>query len=232
MIPSLNKLFQRTEKDSILANTLGGQFSSVAQLCLTLCNPMDCSMPGFLVLHHLPEFAQTHVHWVGDAIQPSDPLSSPSPPAFNLSQHQVLSERVSTSHHVAKVLELQLQLQAFQKIFGVDSFRIDQFDLAVEGTVKSLFQHHSLKASGLWRSAFLMVQLSHPYVTTGKTTALTIRHVSLFSNREVVSLCAMALAAGPGPCYHVQIVHILSWGHCGNELFREEMSVECTGRSK
>ena len=74
---------------------------------------------------------------------------------------------------MAKVLELQLQLQAFQKIFGVDSFRIDQFDLAVEGTVKSLFQHHSLKASGLWRSAFLMVQLSHPSMTTGKTIALT-----------------------------------------------------------
>ena len=131
-------------------------------------------MPGFLVLHRLLELAQTYVHRVSDAIQPSHPLLPPSFPAVNISQHQVLSERVSTSHHVAKVLELQLQLQAFQKIFGVDSFRIDQFDLAVEGTVKSLFQHHSLKASGLWRSAFLMVQLSHPSMTTGKTIALTI----------------------------------------------------------
>ena len=93
---------------------------------------------------------------------------------------------------------------------GLISFRMDWFDLlAVQGTLKSLLQHHSLKAS-LWRSVFLMVKLSHPHVTTGKTTVLTIRHVSLFSNREVVSLCAMALDAGPGPCYHVQIVHILS----------------------
>ena len=82
---------------------------SVAKSCLTLCIPMNCSMPGFPVLHYLPEFVQTHVHWVSDAIQPSRPLS-PSPPAFNLSQHQGLFQRVSSSHQVAKVLELQLQL--------------------------------------------------------------------------------------------------------------------------
>ena len=116
---------------------------SVTQLCPTLCNCMDYSIPGFLVLHHLPEFAQTHVHWAGDAIQPSHPLSFPSP-AFNLSQHQGFFQWVSSSHHVAKVLELQLQLQAFQRIFRVDSFRIDQFDLlAVEQTFKSLL--HLLK---------------------------------------------------------------------------------------
>ena len=85
------------------------QFSSVAQLCLTVCDPMDCSMPGFPVHHQLPEFTQTHVHWVGDAIQPSYPLSSPSPPAFNLSQHQGLFQWVSSLHQVAKVLALQLQ---------------------------------------------------------------------------------------------------------------------------
>ena len=88
------------------------QFSSVTQSCLTLCNPMDCSTPSFPVHHQLPEFTQTHVHWVGDAIQPSHPLLFPSPPAFNLSQHQGLFKRVSSSHHVAKVLEFQLQQQS------------------------------------------------------------------------------------------------------------------------
>ena len=89
------------------------QFSSVAQSCLTLCNPMNCSTPGLPVHHQLPEFTQTHVHWVGDAIQPSHPLSSPSPPALNLSQHQGL-KWVSSSHQVAKVLEFQLQHQSHQ----------------------------------------------------------------------------------------------------------------------
>ena len=87
------------------------QFSSVAQPCLTLCDPMDCSTPGFPVRHQLPEFTQTHVHWVGDAIQLSHPLSSPSPPTFNLSQHQGLFQGVSSSHQVAKELEFQLQHQ-------------------------------------------------------------------------------------------------------------------------
>ena len=80
----------------------------------TLCNPMDCSMPGLPVHHQLPEFTQTHVHWVGDAIQPSHPLSSPSPPAFDLSQHEGLFQWVSSSQQVAKVLEFQLQHQPFQ----------------------------------------------------------------------------------------------------------------------
>ena len=93
------------------------QFSSVAQLCLTLCDPMDCRPPGFPVRHQLSELAQAHVHQVGDAIQPSHPLSFPSPPAFSLSQHQDLFQWVSSSHQVAKVLELQLQHQSFQWIF-------------------------------------------------------------------------------------------------------------------
>ena len=90
------------------------QFSLVIQSCPTLCNPMDCSTPGFPVHHQLLELTQTHVHPVGDAIQPSHPLSSPSPPAFNLSQHQGLFQGVSSSHQVAKVLELHLQHQSFQ----------------------------------------------------------------------------------------------------------------------
>ena len=116
------------------------------------------------------EFAQTHVHWVSDAIQPSHPLLLPSPPAFSLSQQQGVFQLVSSLHQMAEVLELQHQ--SFQWIFRADSFRIDWFDLlAVQGTLKSLLQHHSSKASFLRCSAFFIVQLSHPYMTTGKTIA-------------------------------------------------------------
>ena len=96
------------------------QFSSVAQLCPTLCNPMDCSTPSFPVHHQLPELAQTHVHRVGDTIQASHPLSSPSPPAFSLSQHQVLCHWFTSSYHVTEALEFQLQDQSFQWIFRMD----------------------------------------------------------------------------------------------------------------
>ena len=126
-------------------------------------------MPGFPVLHYLLEFAQTHVHWIRDSIQPSPPLSPPSPPALNLSQHQGLFQWVGSSEQMAKVLELQLQHQSFQWIF-----RVDWFDLfAVQGTLKNLFQHHNLKASILQLSALFMVQFSYPYMTTRKTKALT-----------------------------------------------------------
>ena len=91
------------------------QFSSVAQSCLTLCDPMNCSTPGLPVHHQLPEFTQTHVHRISDAIQPPHPLSSPSPPAPNPSQHQSLFQRVNASHEVAKVLEFQLQHHSFQR---------------------------------------------------------------------------------------------------------------------
>ena len=94
--------------------------NSIAHFCLTLWDPMDCSMPGLPVHHQLPEFSQTHVHWVGDAIQPSHLLLPPSPPAFNLFQHQGLFQWVSSSHQVAKVLELQLWYQSFQWTFRVD----------------------------------------------------------------------------------------------------------------
>ena len=120
------------------------QFSSVAQSCLTLCDPMDYSTPGFPVHHKLPELTQTHVYQGSDAIQPSHPLS-PSSPALNLSQHHPIR---------------------WPKYW---SFSISQ------GTLRSLLQHHSSKASVLWCSTFLMVQLSHPSMTTGKTIALTRR---------------------------------------------------------
>ena len=125
--------------------------SSVTQSCPTFCNPMDCNMPGFPVHHQLPEFAQTHVHWVGDAIQPSHPLPPSSPFAFNLSQHQGLFQWVGFWHQAARVLEILHQ--SFQWIFRVDwfdllqSFRIDWFGLpADQGTLKSL-QHHNSKES-------------------------------------------------------------------------------------
>ena len=127
-----------------------------------LCDPMDCSTPG-LPVHYQPDFTQTHLHWVSYAIQPSHSLSSPSPPAFNPSQHQGLFQWVSSLNQVAKVLEFQLQHQSFQWKFRLISFRIDWFDLlALQGTLKSLLQHHSLKASILRCSAFFIVQLLHP----------------------------------------------------------------------
>ena len=134
---------------------------------------MNHSMPGLPVHHQLLGFTQTHVHWVGDAIQPSHPLSSPSPPAFNLSQHQALFQSVNSSHEVVKVLKFQLQHQSFQWTPGLISFRMDWLDLLAVQTLKSLLQHHSSKASILRQWAFFTVQLSHPYMTTGKTIALT-----------------------------------------------------------
>ena len=128
---------------------------------------MDCSTPGFPVLHYLLEFAQIHVHWASDAIQSSHPLSSPSPPAFNLSQHEGLFKWVSYLHQVTKILELYLQHQSFQWIFRLISFRIDWFDPLASKGFSSLVQHHSSKASILRLSAFFIVQLSHPYMTTG-----------------------------------------------------------------
>ena len=123
---------------------------------------MDHSMSGFPVLYYLLEFTQTHVHWVGDAIYLSHPLSPSSPTSLNLSQPQDLFQWVSSSHQVVKVLALQLQHQPFNEYPGLISFRIDWFDLlAVQGTLKSLLQHHNSKASTLHRSVFFMVQLSH-----------------------------------------------------------------------
>ena len=128
-----------------------------------------------MVLHHLPELAQTHILWVSDAIQPSHPLLPSSPPSPNLSQHQGLFKWVSSSYQMTKVLELQLQHQSCNEYSGLISFRMDWLDLlAVQGTLKSLLQHHSSKASIFWHSAFFMVQLSHPYMITRKTIALTI----------------------------------------------------------
>ena len=123
------------------------------------CNPMDCSMPGFLVLHHLPELAQTHVHWVGDAIQPSQPLP-PTSPALNLPSIWVFS------NELALHIRWSFSISPSNEYSGLISFRIDWFDLlTVQVTLKSLLQHHSSKASILWHSVFFMVQLTsiHDY---------------------------------------------------------------------
>ena len=151
------------------------QSSSVAQSCPILCDLMDCSKPGFPVHHQLPELLQTHVHRVGEAIQPSHPLLSPSPPAFNLSQHQGLFKWVSSSHQVVKVLELQLQQQSFRWIFRTD-FLLDGLvgsPCSPRDSQDSFFEQHSWKASVLWHSVLFIIQHSHPYMTTGKTITLT-----------------------------------------------------------
>ena len=146
------------------------QFSSVSQSCLTLCDPMECSMPGFPVHHQVLELAQTHVHQVSNAIQLSCPLSSPSPPAFNLSQDQNLFQGVSFSQRWPKYWIFSFSISPSNQYSGLISFRIDGVDLlAVQGTLKSLLQHQNSKASILQCSVFFIVQLSHPYMTTGKT---------------------------------------------------------------
>ena len=144
------------------------QFNSVTQSCLSLCDPMDYSMQGFPVHCQLLELAQTHVHRVGDAIQPSHPLYSPSPPAFNLSQHQGLFP--VSQFFASGGLSIWVTASASVLPMNIQDWfpRIDGLDLAVQGTLKSLLQNHSSKASILWRSAFFMVQLSHLYMTTGK----------------------------------------------------------------
>ena len=141
----LPSVFSRVFSNESVLCISSVHFSSVTQSCLTLCDPMNCSTPGLPVHHQLPEFTQTHAHRVGDAI-----------------------------HQVPKLLELQLQHQFSNEYSELISFKIDWFDLlAVQGTLKSLLQYHSSKASILQCSAFFMVQLSHPYMTTGKIIALT-----------------------------------------------------------
>ena len=150
------------------------QFSSVIQSCLTLCDLRDCNTPGLPVNHQLLEFTQTHVYRVSDAIQPSHPLSSISPSSFKLSEHQGLFKWVSSLHRWPKYWSFSFSISPSNEYPGLISFRMDWLDLlAVQGTLKSLLQHHSSKASILRHSAFFIVQLSHPYMTTGKTIALT-----------------------------------------------------------
>ena len=135
---------------------------------------MNRSTPGLPVHHQLPEFAQTHVHWVGDAIQPSHPLSSPSPPPSIFPSIRVFSNESALRIRWPKYWSFSFNTSSSNEYSGLISFRMYWLDLlAVQGTPKSLIQHHSSKASIFQCSAFFTVQLSHPYLTTGKTVALT-----------------------------------------------------------
>ena len=149
------------------------QFSSVTQSCLTLCDPMDCSSPGFPVHHQLLELVQTHIHQVSDAIQPPHPLSSPSPPSI-FPSISVFSNESALHVRWPKYWSFSFSISPSNEYSRLISFRTDWLDLlAVQGTLKSLLQHHSSKAPILQRSAVFMVQLSHPYMRTGKIIALT-----------------------------------------------------------
>ena len=161
---------------------------------------MDCSRPSLIGPHHIPEFASVHVHCIGDAIQPFHLLMPSSCAAFNLSQHQGLFQWVSSLYQMTKILEFQLpmSISPSNEYSGLISFKINWFDLAVQSTLGSLLQHHSSKAWILW--SFFMVQLSQPYVTTGKTLALT---VWIFVGK-VMSLVFKTLSV---ITYHLFIAH-------------------------
>ena len=153
------------------------QFSSVAQSCPTLCDPMNCSMPGLPVHHQLPEFTQTHVHWVSDAIQPSHPLLSPFFLAPILRSITVFFNESNLCMRWPKFWSFSFSIIPSKEIPGMISFRMDWLDLfAVQETVKSLLQYHSSKGSIPRHSAFFTIQLSHLYLTTGKTIALIRRN--------------------------------------------------------
>ena len=139
------------------------QFSSVTQSCATVCNPMNQIMSGFPIYHQLPESTQTHVHWVGNAVQPFHPLVSPSPPALNLSSIRVFSNKSALRIRWPKYWSFSFNISPSNENPG-RIFRMDWLDfLAVQGTLKSLLKHHSSKASILQHSTYFMTQLSHPY---------------------------------------------------------------------
>ena len=152
-------------------------FSSITQSCPTLCDPMNCSIPGLPVHHQLPESTQTHVHWVGDAIQRSHSLLSPSAPALIFPSIRVFSNESALRIRWQNYWSFSFNISPSNEHPGPISFRMGWLDLlAIQGTLKSLLQHHSSKASILLHWPFFIVQLSHPYMTTvkpWKTIALT-----------------------------------------------------------
>ena len=150
-------------------------YCSVTLSCLTLCDPMDCSIPGLPVPHHLSEFSQVHVHCIGDAIQPSNPPKPSSPFALNHLQHQGLFNESAVHIRWPQYWSFSFNIIHSNNYSGLVSLKIDWFDVpAVQWSFRSLLQLHSSKASILWHSAFFIVQLSHPYVTPWKTIALPI----------------------------------------------------------
>ena len=195
----------------LITYLLPARFSSVAQSCLTLCNPMDRSIPGFPVHHQLLKLIQTPVHWVGDAIQPSHPLLSPSPllPSV-IPSIKVFSSVLALCIRWPNYWSFSFSIGPSNEYSGLIAFRVDWFDLlAVQGTLKSLLQPHSSKASIPWHSVFFMVQLSNSYMTAGKTIALTIWTNSLnllWTKDQSVSSCHWflltfrAMLLNPSPC--------------------------------
>ena len=169
-------------------------------MCLTLCNPMDCSTPGFPVLHYLPELVQTHVHWVADVIHSSHSLSSPTPPAFSLSQHQgFFFQWLSPSLGWPKFWSFSFNISPSNEYSGLISFRIDSGLILQPKGLSSLVPNHSSKASILWCSAFFMVQLSHSKMP-GKIIALTIwTFVSKVMSLLFNTLSRMVIAFLQGP---------------------------------
>ena len=146
-------------------------YNGILLLCPSLCNSTDCSTPGFSVFYHPLELAQTHVHRISDVIQPSHPLSSPSPPVFP--SIRVLSNDRALPIRWPKYWSFSFSISPSNEYSGLISFRIDWFDLlTVQGTLKSLLQHHSLKASILCHSGIFTVQISHSYMTIGKQPQL------------------------------------------------------------
>ena len=173
----MGKIFEQTVRKGRYTNDQSVQFSSIAQSCPTLCDPMNQSTPGLPVHHQLLEFTQTHVHWVSDAIQPSNHLILCRPLLLLPSifpSIRVFSNESALRIRWPKYQSFSFNISPSNEHPGPISFRIDWLDLlAVQGTLKSLLQQHSSKALILLRSAFFIVQLSHSYMTTGKTTALT-----------------------------------------------------------
>ena len=136
------------------------QFSSVTLSRQILWDPMDCSAPGLPVHHQLPEFTQTHVHWVADAIQPSHPLSSPSPPTFNLSQHQGLFQWVGSLHPMVKYWNFSFSISAFNEYWGLISFRMDWMDLAVQG-LSRVFSNTTIQKHQFFSTQLSLWSKSH-----------------------------------------------------------------------
>ena len=158
---------------------------------------MYCSMPDFVTLHYLPEFSQTHAHWVSDAIHPSYPLLPSFPPAFNLPQHQGFFFFFSNESPLPiiwpKFWSLSFSIRTSNEYSELISFRVDWYDiLAVKGSLKSLLQHHNSKGSTLKHLAFFMFQLSHLYMTTGKKQSFDYTDLSWQS--DVFLTCRLGLS--------------------------------------
>ena len=197
-------------------------FSSVQLLSrVRSCNPMDCSTAGLPVRHQLHEFTQTHVHWVGDAIHPSHPLSSPFPPPSIFPSIRVFSKE--STLHIRWPKYWSFSFSPSNEYLGLISFKTDWFDLlAVQGTLKSILQHHNLKA-WIFRSAFFMVQLSHPYETTGKTIALTVwtfisKEMSLLFNMLSRFVTAFLLRS---TCF------LISWLQLSTAMILKPKKIKC-----